>query len=149
MNNPYQTRLPADEHPLWMFEQNYLLLRKLMPQMQPGTHMLAHGGAGHALQAEVVQSGPYTTELMFTTAFQVDGKILPPLQLQVRIYHDARLAEVVGYQGCRYIPPAYAVPLGGCFQRDERRQLNRLLHEILWRCLRGRASARLTRLDAA
>lgn len=123
-------------HPLWLFEENYLLLRRLLPRLRPGACFVLGSDRG-ALRVEVEEDvGPYTTHLTLSTAFAGDGQLPPPLRLRVRIYHDARLAEVTGYQDCAHIPPRYAARQAEGFQRDERRQVNRLLHEVLQHCRR-------------
>lgn len=119
-------------HPLWLFEENYLLLRRLLPRLQPGAcYALGTDGGHHSLRVVVGEVGPYTTELTVTSSLGGEGQLPPPLYLKVRIYHDARLAEVIGYQHCIRIPPSYAARMAEGFLRDERHQVNRLLHEML------------------
>ncbi|WP_127476437.1 DUF1249 domain-containing protein [Sulfurivermis fontis] len=130
------SRREVQPHPLWLFEENYLLLRRLLPRLRPGARFVLGGGHG-ALRVEVAEdAGPYTTHLTLSTTFAGDGQLPPPLRFKVRIYHDARLAEVTGYQDCAHIPPRYAARQAEGFQRDERRQVNRLLHEVLQQCRR-------------
>lgn len=136
MNRHPLSRREPKPHPLWLFEENYLLLRRLLPRLRPGTCFVL-GGAGGAVRVVVEEdAGPYTTHLTLTTPFGGDSHLPPPLRLKVRIYHDARLAEVTGYQDCTHIPPRYAARMVDGFQRDERHQVNRLLHDMLQHCRR-------------
>ncbi len=57
--------------------------------------------------------------------------------MRLRVYHDAGAVEVVGYQGCRRIPARYEVESRGPYHRDEKRQVNLLLHELLRYCRRN------------
>ncbi len=124
-------------HPLWLFEENYLLFRRLLPRLQSGLSFVLGADSGHhALHIKVEECGPHTSLLTLTKSLGGDGHLPPPLLLRVRIYHDARLAEVTGYQDCVHIPPGYAARMAQGFQRDERRQVNRLLHELLQHCRR-------------
>lgn len=136
MNRSPLSRRKPQPHPLWLFEENYLLLRRLLPRLRPGACFVlgSHSGALRVVVEE--DTGPYTTHLTLTTPFGGDGQLPPPLRLKVRIYHDARLAEVTGYQDCAHIPPPYAARMAEGFQRDERHQVNRLLHDMLQQCRR-------------
>lgn len=130
-------RADSQPHPLWLFEENYLHLRRLFPVFAPGTrYLLSAGSARNTIQVRVDECGRYTTTLTLTSPFEGNEQLLPPLVLQVRVYHDARLAEVIGYQDCRHIPPGYKASTANGFVRDERKQVNRLLHEVLAHCRR-------------
>lgn len=135
---PLSGRRASQPHPLWLFEENYLLLRRLLPRLRTGAcFVLGADEAGqHALQVVVEEVGPYTAELRLTSSLGGNGQLPPPLQLKVRIYHDAQLAEVIGYQDCMRIPPRYAARMAEGFQRDERQQVNHLLREVLLHCRR-------------
>ena len=60
--------------------------------------------------------------------------VIPDLCLTLRLYLDARVAEVIGYQGVEFIPPRYLVSPRRGELRDERQQLNRMLFELLRIC---------------
>jgi hypothetical protein len=134
---PLSRRRELQPHPLWLFEENYLLLRRLLPTLHSGARFVLESDTGrHALGVRVDECGPYTSLLVLTTGMAGEGQLPPPMTLRVRVYHDARLAEVIGYQDCVHIPPGYAARMADGFQRDERRQVNRLLHEVLQHCRR-------------
>ncbi len=89
-----------------LYEQNYMLLRLLVPELRTG----ATGSAVSSVQGcldlylELTEKSRYTSTLRLTHRF-VDGNraTLEP-DLYVRIYHDARTAEVVSgvLNGSRY-----------------------------------------------
>jgi len=56
--------------------------------------------------------------------------------LEVRLYHDASLAEVITFDNERRFLPRNEYPNHKMFQQDEKSQLNLFLGEILDDCLR-------------
>ena len=55
--------------------------------------------------------------------------------IEVRIYHDATLAEVIAWQGQRRFKPIHEYPNPKMYQRDEKAQLNAFLGDLLGFCL--------------
>jgi uncharacterized protein len=79
-----------------LYESNFLRLRKLVPAVQTidGAHTSTVAN-DCPLYLRVEERGPYTTTFTLTYLFDtVAGQIADP-DLQVRVYHDARLAEVL------------------------------------------------------
>ena len=79
-----------------LYESNYVRLRNLVPALKAmeGTHTSIVAG-DCPLLLRVEERGPYTTTLTLTYVFDtVAGQIADP-DLQVRVYHDARVAEVL------------------------------------------------------
>jgi len=123
-------------HPMWLFEENYLMIRRLFAELRTGLRFVLSTACGRrALQVTVDDCSRYTSTLTLTNPFVADERLLPPLVLRLRVYHDARLVEVLGYQECMAIPPPYAAESSKGFVRDERKQVNRLLYEVLRHCL--------------
>ena len=60
---------------------------------------------------------------------------LPVPQLEVRVYHDARMAEVVSAENARRLHIRYPYPNAAMHQPDEKSQLNLFLGEWLSHCL--------------
>lgn len=56
-------------------------------------------------------------------------------KLTVRLYHDARMAEVIGWQRHRYLKARYEYPNRQMYQSDEKAQFNQFLGEWLSHCL--------------
>jgi uncharacterized protein len=63
-----------------------------------------------------------------------DAIYLQPPRLRVRLYHDAQLAEVVGWNRERQWLPRYPYPNKNMYQRDEKLSLNRFLGDLLVHC---------------
>jgi uncharacterized protein YqiB (DUF1249 family) len=76
---------------------------------------------------------PYTT----TVSMTLEGEAWQEKksQMVVRIYHDAQMAEVIGYQQGRHFQSRYEYPNKTMYHPDEKEQLNRLLGEWLSTCL--------------
>lgn len=123
MSVPLQTK--ATESPLQLFEELYRMLSLLYPGMRCGDLR----PVPDALDIAVIDQGPYTTTLSLRRVFT--DRWVPHLSMTVRACHDARVAEVVAYQECDRIPPPHRVQGDPRFHRDERRQVNRLLRQLL------------------
>ncbi|MDH5786211.1 MAG: DUF1249 domain-containing protein [Chromatiales bacterium] len=123
--------------PMWVFEENYRLWQRLLPELeQGGNRYLLSGHDGEEMEVLLLEQCPYTTMVELSKPFTIDGEWLPDLSMQLRIYHDARVIEVSAYQGCRHIPARYQVTSHGRHHRDEKRQINFLLHDLLRYCVR-------------
>ena len=118
--------------PMWFYEKNYSFLRHLIPDLK-------HGHAGHyqirhdqhLMNIQVTDFGPYTQRLQLSQHFTNSYSVLGELSMCVRVYHDAMLAEVIGYQGIERLLARYELPNKGMLHRDEKRQANLLLHDWL------------------
>lgn len=62
------------------------------------------------------------------------AELMAPKML-VRLYHDAKLAEVISSQHIRQIKPRYDYPNTAMHQPDEKRQINQFLKEWLQICI--------------
>ena len=80
-----------------LYETNFMLMRRLMPGMaaQSGT-LVSEGGDGLPLHVEIIEQGRFTTVVrLFYQLPREDGGVDEAPDLQVRVYHDARVAEAV------------------------------------------------------
>ncbi|BAN50939.1 DUF1249 domain-containing protein [Metapseudomonas resinovorans] len=119
-------------------EANYARLMRLLPQMREvrGSRRVALSQGERllgVLTLEVVDACPYTTTLRVRQEHSLPW--LPAPQLEVRVYHDARMAEVVGAENARRIRSVYPYPNADMHQPDEKSQLNLFLGEWLSHCL--------------
>lgn len=118
-------------------DANYLRLSKLFPEM----HTLDRAAMGLELNGirleirmEVIERSPYTTLIRLSQHPQVPWS--HRATMTVRLYHDARSAEVVEYQGRKhFLRAAYDYPNVDMRQPDEKAQINRFLGEYLSVCL--------------
>lgn len=79
-----------------VYESNYLRLRQLIPQLNSleGSYISKVAGESPLL-LKVQELGPYTSTFLLSYIFDEGyGAILDP-DLQVRVYHDAGVAEVL------------------------------------------------------
>lgn len=78
-------------------------------------------------------------EARYTTTLKVEQPSLADwakgFSLTVRMYHDARMAEVIAWERQRGFRGHYDYPNQAMFQRDEKAQLNRFLGDWLKHCL--------------
>jgi uncharacterized protein YqiB (DUF1249 family) len=120
-------------------DANYVRLMKLFPEMVQGDERrigLRHGQDGVA-QLSVLEQTPYTTLVRLSQENGMDASSawvrLPVLTL--RLYHDAKVAEVVVCEGSRRAYPRYEYPNERMFHQDEKAQWNKFLAEWLSHCL--------------
>jgi uncharacterized protein YqiB (DUF1249 family) len=119
-------------------EANYARLMRLLPDMRneqlsrriavsQGDQMLG------ILSLEVILACPYTTTLQVRQELSLPW--LPVPCLEVQVYHDARMAEVVSAEHARRFRSIYPYPNAHMHQPDEKAQLNLFLGEWLSHCL--------------
>lgn len=115
-------------------EANYLRLLKLLPDnVQQREFML--GNHNRRVRLTVEEDHRYTTML----TVEQEGYSpawLQPQSMQVRLYHDAGMAEVLGYQRQQRFAGRYEYPNPAMRVPDEKVQLNRFLAEWLDHCLK-------------
>ena len=121
-------------------DANYLRLVKLAPGLDDGAQrLLVLVVAEQRITVRIVllERCPYTSLIEISQHPGLDGLAfeLPAPRLLVRMYHDARSAEVVEFQTGRRFHPVYAYPNEEMRQRDEKAQINRFLAEYLSACL--------------
>jgi uncharacterized protein YqiB (DUF1249 family) len=82
----------------------------------------------------ILDTAPYTTTLRME---QIDALqlYLKPV-MDIRIYHDARMAEVLSSQHAGAIAPSYDYPNPDMRHRDEKERVNGFLSEWLGFCLK-------------
>ena len=119
-------------------EANYARLMRLLPDMRhaPQARRIAvtHGDQMlGVLTLEVILTCPYTTTLEVRQEHSLPW--LPVPRLEVRAYHDARMAEVIGAENARRFRGIYPYPNAAMHQPDEKTQLNLFLGEWLSHCI--------------
>ncbi len=119
--------------PMWVYEKNYRFLRRLLPFAHGApTGLLAEARlGGDRVRVRLVENSPYTQVVELRHDFAGDSGFLPAVEFLVRLYHDARVAEVIRYQNQRRFRGRYDYPNARMFHPDEKRQTNLLLHDWL------------------
>jgi uncharacterized protein YqiB (DUF1249 family) len=92
------------------------------------------------INISLIDRSRYTTTLSLSQD-SADSDWAGQPDVVVRLYHDARLAEVLSYARHTRVAPVYPYPNPDMYHRDEKAQLNRLLGEWLDHCLESEASA--------
>lgn len=118
-------------------EANFYRLRQLMPDMalKDECHiLLSAGGEQQRLVMQVLERCPYTTTLRLR--HEQRHEWLTPPSMEVRLYHDARMAEVTVVHNRRRFQSVYPYPNEQMLQPDEKFQLNQFLGEWLGYCHR-------------
>lgn len=147
MLHPPQAGLPAHDTPgsfsalMDLYERNYINIRRLMPMMPPVSAVrVSQTPGGLDLHLCVIERCRYTSELILTYQFdQEDGRRVAEPDLRIRVYHDARLAEVVAAHLRHHAfletdqrDVAHTNPIRLC----NRWRINRFLYKWLTYCLR-------------
>lgn len=122
---------------MWFFERNYQYLGDLFPELiDCDSEILGYQDSFKKLRIQCLEVSRYTTlislKLEFRQLAQVD-----PVNMTVRMYHDAEVADVVSYQNIsRLIAPIFSAENNS--MENHKRQANILLNEILSGCLKSR-----------
>lgn len=117
-----------------LYESNYIRLRKLLPDLAVLEDSVISRSAGHMdLYLKVIERSRYTSTVYLSYCFPTDHGLQMEPNLKIRIYHDARLAEVLAghlHHGRLVLDD---LPSDALF---EKWQLNRFLFKWLGYCLR-------------
>lgn len=119
-----------------LYERNYMMMRCLVPVMPvTGFDGVSRVAGATDLHLRVSERFRFTSEVMLTYRFERDGELVCEPDLRVRVYHDARLAEVMTAHP-RHAPAfdldGYAAGGRVC----ARWRVNRFLFKWLGYCLR-------------
>jgi hypothetical protein len=119
-----------------LYESNFIRLRGLVGDVRPmAGRIVSTAPSDCDLHLEIVEQSPYTSVLRLTYFFEdAAGQVADP-DLEVRVYHDARLAEAsrcarwVRHPGLESIRSSLSMSLG------ERWLRNMLLNKWLDYCV--------------
>ena len=115
---------------LTLCEHNYVRLLKLLPRTRTigSAHAIKLGNSEFNISVDNTQK--YTMDISIR---QVKGMVngIEPLYLTARIYHDAKVAEIIHHDYHQRIKPSYGYPNPKMHQKDEKYQLNAFLYDWL------------------
>jgi len=117
-----------------LYERNYILVRRLIATL-PGDDGARVSRVTDALDLHLslIERHPYTTDIRLTYRFErEDGERLEP-DLHIRVYHDARVAEVLAAHMRR--SPAFRFISEGPVGLGARWRVNRFLFKWRGYCL--------------
>ena len=86
-------------------------------------------------EAELIEQSKYTTTLLFSVDMAA-GDWINPVTIRVRLYHDARLAEVLESNRNHAPKATHNYPNGQMRYPDDKQQRNQLLNECLIYCVK-------------
>lgn len=112
--NAAASRLPTEIRPrsfaalMELYEINYIYMRRLVPDLAEGlgAEEVSFSREGVALRLEVLERSRYTTTVLLTHRFTSEAGEESVPDLTVRVYHDARVAEVLASDGRSVRDPA-------------------------------------------
>lgn len=91
-----RTKYPNLTGLMGLYEQNYQRLMRLVPEWPvPFEEAVSHAPGDRNLYLEVRERTKYTTTLHLTYRFNESGRQVCDPDMEVRLFHDARLAEVL------------------------------------------------------
>ena len=120
-------------------DANYIRLRQLFPDMDEesdlkfGIRTTTREGATVVIR--ITARCPFTTMMTVSVTSQNGELFVKWPNLDVRIYHDVRSAEVICFNRHRNFRFRYPTPNDNMFQPDEKSQINKFLGELLTHCI--------------
>lgn len=115
-------------------ETNFAQLRRLLPKEEEAGNSVTYQVNSASYRVTVRESTRYTTLVEIEqTCPTVSYWSLP--SMTVRLYHDARVAEVCSSQQIFRFKARYDYPNKKLHQRDEKHQINQFLADWLRYCL--------------
>ena len=123
-----------NKEPMWLFERNYNLLKNIFPGIiELASETLIFRDSHKVVKIKCLEVSRYTTLISLHLTFTQCPQIAP-VEMTIRLYHDAEVADVVSYQNItRLIAPYFSKEKET--DRDHKRQANSLLYEILSGCI--------------
>ncbi len=127
------------ENSLSLNESNFSGLTDLLPNLphRQGSFSIAIAGFP-LIRIDILDQNPYTTTIHIRQSMAPGQPWVCDLLMKVRIYYDARVAEVIAYQGTHALQAFYPYPNPKMFQPYEKRRVNKFLAEWLHFCLKRR-----------
>ncbi|MDB9953374.1 DUF1249 domain-containing protein [Porticoccaceae bacterium] len=118
-------------------ERNYQRLQLAMPDSRilgASARLHYRDQPQNGMRVEIIEVTKYTSTLLIV-ADNTGPEWLPEIEIKVRVYRDARMAEVIEWCSDRTIPWALSEQKG-MQARDEKWQWNMFLSELLSQGLR-------------
>jgi len=130
------------ENSLSLYESNFEKLLELLPDLdrRDGVFVLAIPDFS-PVRVEILEQNPYTTTICIRQSLREGDPWVSALVMKVRVYHDARVAEVIASQGVHSFQAFYPYPNPKMLQPYEKRRVNQFFSEWLTYCLVLRCKA--------
>ena len=129
-----QTR---NQQPMWFFERNYAFLRDIFPEIiELNSETLIYRDNLKNVKIHCLDVSRYTTLISLSLTFAECPQIAP-VEMTIRLYHDAEVADVISYQNIsRLVAPYFSEEKDT--DQNHKRQANILLYELLSGCAKKR-----------
>lgn len=125
---------PALLEMMRLHETNFAQLYRLLPRNDKVDETVTYKANGAHYRLTIVESTRYTSLVKIEqTVPAVSYWSLPAMK--VRLYHDARVAEVCSSQQIYRFKARYDYPNKNLHQHDEKHQVNQFLADWLHYCL--------------
>ncbi|MBV1841064.1 DUF1249 family protein [Photobacterium ganghwense] len=120
-----------------LYETNYAKLLPLLPKSDQVGDQCVYAVSEQEYCLTITESTRYTTvvELRLLAENAMPEYLIP--RMTIRLYHDARVAEVCAAQQTSRWKPRYDYPNLRMYQKDEKHQVNRFLGDWLAHCLKN------------
>ena len=122
--------LPKTSHQLALCEANFLRLKKILKNFSVNKYLfetINHDSSSNPISFNVIHRTKHT--LIIEAKQKIKLKKMESLIIRIQISLDAKLAEVISFQGERAVP--YFMKVLKTQSRDEKIQQNRFLTEWL------------------
>ena len=122
--------LPKTSHQLAVCEANFLRLKKILKNFSVNKYLfetINHDSSSNPISFNVIHRTKHT--LIIEAKQKIKLKEMERLIIRIQISLDAKLAEVISFQGERAVP--YFMKVLKTQSRDEKIQQNRFLTEWL------------------
>ena len=110
--------------------RNYAHILKWLPEDATVGELWKIDGAFGALELNILENTKYT-QLVEISRHVEQASFVPTPKVSVRIYHDAKLAEVLSSQQIFKLQPVYDYPNSCMHHSNEKFQVNAFLEELL------------------
>jgi uncharacterized protein len=118
-----------------LYESNFVRLGWLVRDLRSiVSRAVSHVGSDCDLFLTPIESCPYTSVFRLTYEFDLQGERVRDPDLEVCVYHDARLAEVRSFRGFKRHPELARLESGLKRELDQRWSRNMLLNKWLEYC---------------
>ncbi len=118
-----------------LYESNYVRLGWLVPDLRRvGTAAVSRAATDCDLHLTPLELSRYTSVLRLTYEFAHDGSVVRDPDIEVCVYHDARLAEVRGFRGFERHSELSRLQAGIKRELDQRWMRNMMLNKWLEYC---------------
>jgi len=119
-----------------LYECNYIRLRNLVPDLDVmQDHVISRIDGKLDLHLRVVERCKFTTTLNLTYYFHDEAGSFPAPDMQVRMYHDAQVGEVISCGRRRGVRHAVYNRMFNTYTLSEKWRMNRFLQKWLGYCL--------------